>query len=207
MKKSLTTAFQTQLWEAVKFIERNSQAEVVVVVRAHAANYHAIPLTWGTVSAWLMHTYLVFAPEFFADWWLYCAPMLTFTCFYGLAHLPWIIRLSSRRSSMQKNVEIMARALFQKGGIHHTQTKVGLLIFIAELEQQVYLLPDSGLEIALPAAEWQSLRTEFQQIFNTRQPHIALLGQLEKTATIFSHYLPAQANDINELPDDMEIDL
>jgi putative membrane protein len=207
MKKSLTTPFQTQLWEAVKAIERNSQAEVVVVIRSHAANYHAIPLAWGAISAWLMHTYIVFAPEFFPDWWIYCAPMLAFTLFYGFAHLPWIIRLSSRRSSLQKNVEIMARALFQKGGIHQTRGKIGLLIYCSELEKLVYLLPDSGLEIALPVAEWQNLRTEFQQIFNSRQPHTALLAQLEKTAAVFSRYLPAQANAINELPDDMDIDL
>ena len=207
MKKSLTTPFQTQLWEAIKFIERNSQAEVVVVIRSHAANYHAIPLAWGAFSAWLMHTYLVFTPEFFADWWIYCAPMLVFSLAYGLAHLPWIIRLSCRHSSLQKNVEIMARALFQKGGIHQTQAKIGLLIYCSELEKLVYLLPDSGLEIALPAKEWQNLRTEFQQIYNSRTPNAALLTQLNKTAEIFSHYLPAQANDINELPDDMEIDL
>ena len=207
MKKSLTAAFQTQLWEAVKSIERHSQAEVVVVIRAHSANYHAIPLAWGVISAWLIHSYLVFAPEFFADWWLYCAPLLAFSLIYALAHLPWIIRLSSRRSSLQKNVEIMARAFFQKGGIHHTQAKIGLLIYCSELEKMVYLLPDSGLEKALPAEIWQSLRAEFQQIFNNRYPHTALLAQLEKSAKIFSQYLPVQANDMNELPDDMEIDL
>jgi putative membrane protein len=207
MKKSLTTAFQTQLWETIKHIERNSQVEVVVVFRSQSANYHAIPLAWGAIGAWLTHSHMVFAPELFADWWLYCAPLLSFAMVYGITHLPVIIRLSSRRSKLQKNVEIMARALFQKGGIHHTQAKTGLLIYYSELEKLVYLLPDRGLEHALPAQQWQTLNTDFQQIFQQRHPHTALLEQLAQTADLFGRYLPAQANDINELPDDMEISL
>ena len=57
MKKELTTDFQTRLWTAIKSIERASQAEVIVVLRASSHAYPDIPLLWGIIAAWI-HPYV-----------------------------------------------------------------------------------------------------------------------------------------------------
>ena len=129
MKKELPSDFQTQLWEAVKSIERHSQAEVVVVLRASSHVYHAIPLAWGICAAWISHTYMMYAPDLFENWLVYYVPIFAFVVSYSFGHLPAIKRLCSKKSVLQKNVEMMARAIFQKGGIHHTRAKTGVLIY------------------------------------------------------------------------------
>ncbi len=146
-------------------------------------------------------------PDFFENWLVYYMPLLAFLLGFGFAHLPSIKRISSKKSALDKNVEVMARAIFQKGGIHHTKAKIGLLIYCSFLEKNVYLLPDRGVEIAIPNEEWQNLRRDFQSIFAGKNSKEALLGELNKSRLLFSQYLPAQAHDINELPDNLEIDL
>lgn len=207
MKKALTTAFQTRLWEAVKAIEQNSQVEVVVVIRSRSEDYRDVALIWGIISALLAFTYVMFAPDLFEDWLVFCAPIVAFAAGFALAQLPLITRLSIVKARLQKSVEIMARALFQKGGIGHTQAKTGVLIYCSWLEKTVYILPDRGVEMLLPTEEWQDLRAGFQQIFVSKKPTEALLVQLRQAESLFNRYLPPLANDINELPDVMEIDL
>jgi putative membrane protein len=207
MKNQLTTEFQTRLWQAVKAIEQDSQAEVVVVLRSSSDSYAAIPLVWGLCAAWLGHTYMIYAPDFFETWLVYYIPIFAFAISYSFAHLPWIKRISSKKKTLQKKVEIMARALFQKGGVQHTCDKTGVLIYCSFLEQIVTILPDRGLEMAIPEQEWQVLRHQFNQIFTDKKPVLALLSALQHTQVLFASYLPVQDGDINELPDVMEIDL
>lgn len=207
MKKALIPEFQTRLWDAVKSIEHDSQAEVVVVIRSRSESYRDIALSWGVFGAWLSFSYMMFAPTLFEDWLVYCVPIISFAFAYAFAHLPPVTRLSARKSRLRKSVEIIARALFQKGGIGHTQAKIGVLIYCSQLEKIAYILPDRGAETALPAEEWQTLRAGFQGIFAERNHHEALLEQLHHVKILFNRYLPAVEHDINELPDVMEIDL
>lgn len=75
------------------------------------------------------------------------------------------------------------------------------------MEKCVYLLPDRGVEIAIPTEDWELLRRDFQGVFANKHPHEALLAELDKSRALFSRYLPAQAHDINELPNILDIDL
>jgi putative membrane protein len=149
----------------------------------------------------------MFAPDYFENWLVYYLPLLAFLVSFGIAHHPVVIRLCSKQAVRQKNVEILARALFQKGGIHHTRAKTGMLIFCSNLEKICYLLPDRGVEMAIPADEWQILRQDFQGIYADKNPYAALITQLNSSTAVFSRYLPAQENDINELPDALDIQL
>jgi putative membrane protein len=207
MKKALTTEWQTRLWETIKHIEKNSQIEMVVVLRPRSADYRDIAWVWGVFGAWLGFTYVMFAPEYFIDDIVYATPIAAFLSGFALAHLPLLTRLSIKKTRLEKSVEIMARAIFQKGGIQHTQAKIGVLVYVSWLEKRVVLLADKGVEMALPVSEWQTLRADFQSIFHERKPLDELIAQLEKSQPVFSRYLPPLANDINELPDDLDVDL
>lgn len=207
MKKALSTTQQTQLWEAIKAVEQHSQVELVVVLRARSADYPDVAWLWGVLLAWLVFTYMLFAPPLFTDEWLYAAPLLAFAIGYGLGRIPVLTRLGVNKARLQKHVEIMARAVFQKAGIHHTQAQIGVLVYVSCLEKIVYVLPDRGADLALPAAEWQALRAAMQSIFSTRQPLAALITEVTHSQAIFSRYLPPIAGDINELPDNLDVDL
>ncbi|MDD5275733.1 MAG: hypothetical protein PHR16_06595 [Methylovulum sp.] len=207
MKKALTTEFKTRLWDTVRAIEQTSQVEIVVVIRSRSEDYRDIALLCGIIGALLSFSYIMFSSDLFEDWLVYCAPILGFAIGYALAHWPRITRLGVGKQRLQRSVEIMARALFQKAGIRHTRAKIGVLIYCSWLEKSVYILPDRGAEMALPAEEWQRLRAEFQGIFISRKPAEALITQLHNVQPLFNRYLPSLANDINELHDAMEIDL
>ena len=101
----------------------------------------------------------------------------------------------------------MARALFQKGGLQHTSTEIGTLIYLSLLEKKTFIVADRGAQMAIPAEEWQKINQQLQNIFNTNNPAQALLTELAHCNATFARYIPALANNINELPNDLQIEL
>jgi putative membrane protein len=205
--KFFSQEFQSVLWETINQIQRNSDVELVVVVRDQAAPYKEIPLYWGVLGALLAHVYLVFKAPAFSDFVAYIGPFLAFGVFWIIGKIPMVQRLCLPLAQQQHNVEIMARALFHKGGIRHTHAKTGILIYCSLLEKMTLILPDRGVELAIPSEEWQTIRTQLKNIFRHTHPEKALLKALKEIQPVFNCYLPRHTNHINELPDNLEITL
>ena len=200
--------FETKLWNKIAEIEQQSQIEIVVIVKQRSANYSDIPFAFAAVVVFLVFTYFMFAPTFFDDNFIYVGTILTFAIAYiGCMFFPSLTRLFITKKRMLRMVEIYARAIFQKAGIHHTQQKIGTLIYCSIFEKQTIVIADRGAETALPAEEWQQIKDSFANLFTSADPAQALLNDLEHYRPIFTQYLPPIENDINELPDSITIDL
>ncbi len=80
-------------------------------------------------------------------------------------------------------------------------------MYISLLEKLVYILPDRGAENAIPVEEWKEIKLDFQSIFDTKDVAGELINKLNKWQPVFAKYIPPVENDINELPDDMNVEL
>jgi len=207
MKKFTHSDFQIQLGDSIAELEQASQIEVVVIIKQKSANYEDVPLGLGANLSLLTLGYLFFVDTSFDDYLVFFAILAAFGLGVLFGLLPVIQRLLAGKKRKQRNVEIMARALFQKGGLHHTSTKVGTLIYLSLLERRVYIVADRGAQMAIPEQEWQNITTNLQSIFKTKNPAESLLIELAKCKDTFHRYIPALENNINELPDDLSIDL
>jgi len=208
MIKKFNQNFRTKLWQKVSDIENNSQAEIVVLVKSKSGHHEEAILINGGLLAMIVFTVIMFIPIDFGHMSIYMLPILSF--FFGGAvarFLPSLQRIFISKSKLAKDTEISARAIFQKAGLYHTTAKIGVLIYVSLFEKSVYILADRGAENAIPAGEWEKMRREFQEIFNSPDISEALLSNLEKYQPIFAKYIPPIENDINELPDNLEINL
>jgi len=203
-----SAAFRANMGRAIARIESQSHVELVLVVKPQANTYAQYPLAVGIVLAFLALTYFRFAPDLFEEWIIYAGTIAAFVSGAVLTGgLPGLLRLAVGRKRLAKSTEIMARACFQKGGIHHTRDKTGVLILVAVLERQIAVIPDRGVEWAVPPGEWEKIRLGFNSIFRAKNPAAALLANLETLQTVFSRYIPQVEDDTNDLPDNLEIDL
>lgn len=208
MKKFTHPDFQLQLGKRIADLEQASQIEVVLLIRQRSANYDDVPLGLGANLSLLTFSYLLLVDTSFDSYLVYFMTLSSFGLglMLGLV-VPFMQRLLVSKKRKQRNVEIMARALFQKGGLHHTSTKVGTLIYVSLLEKMVYIVADRGAQMAIPETEWQKMTMDLATLFNAKNPPEALLIELEKCKAVFNRYIPALANNVNELPDDLSIDL
>ena len=199
--------YQAQLATKIAELEQASQIEVVVLIKNKSANYEDVPMGLGAIFLLLAFSILFFVEAEIEVYLIYFVSLLAFAFGVLLGLIPIIQQLLTGKKRKARNVEIMARALFQKGGLHHTSTKIGTLIYFSLLEKMAYILPDRGAKMAIPAEEWQKLNQQFQAVFNAKKPNQALLLALENCKETFKLYIPALENNVNELPDDLKVDL
>ncbi len=206
--KQFNEAFRTKLYETIETIENNSLVEIVVIIKAQSDKYKDIPLLAGIVFSFLLYTFFMFSPFEFDVFINYVFTLLSFFAVFGLfASIPFLHSLLIKKAKKQKAVEIAARAIFQKGGIRFTNDKIGTLIYVSYFEKQVYILPDRGAKTAVPDEEWKTINENFQSIFNSQNIADELINQLANCKDIFSKYIPPIENDINELPDNLDVEL
>ncbi len=208
MKKFTDADFQTQLGNVIAELEQASQIEIVVLIKQRSANYDDVPMGLAANLSLLTFSILFFIEMGIDDYIIYFATLAAFGLGLLIAlALPFVQRLLVGKKRKLRNVEIMARALFQKGGLHHTSTQVGTLIYISLLEKMAYIVTDRGAQMAIPEQQWQIITSNLNNIFKTKNPPESLLKELTKCKETFKQYIPALENNINELPNDLRIEL
>ncbi len=200
--------FKSKLSKTIKDIENNSLVEIVAVVKAKSADYKDVSLRIAFAGMALLFSWLMFSDFEINVYYIYFITIISFVVFYFLSELikPFQVLFISKKR-MKRNVEIYARALFQKGGVRFTKDKIGVLFFVSLFEKQVYIIPDRGALTALPDDDWQTIRNNFQTIFKSNDISDAFIAELQKCKSIFANYIPPVENDINELPDDLDLTL
>lgn len=208
MIKQFDEQFKTQLYETIEDIENHSLVEVVVIIKARSGRYLDVPLWIGFASLLIALTYMMFAPAEFAVPVIYFGSILAFLAGYFLCFLITPLqRFFIPKKRLQRNAEIHARAIFQKGGIRHTEEKIGVLIYCSLFEKQTIVVADRGAETLVPDDEWEKIRHGMQLIYKGGNAGEVFLQQLRATKTVFAEFIPPVENDINELPDDLEVDI
>ncbi len=206
--KRFNEDFRTKLYDTIKEIENNSLVEIVVIIKPQSGSYKDVALWAGVSFSFLLYTFFMFSPVSFDVFLIYAFTVLGFLIAYGLfSAIPELESKFIKLKRKEKNVEIAARAIFQKAGIRFTNERIGTLIYCSLFEKQVYVLPDRGAKNAVPAQDWIKIEAGFQSVFDHQNLAEALLAQLVNCKPIFSQFLPPVENDINELPDNMDIEL
>ncbi len=202
-------SFKQRLYKEIADIEKQSLAEVVVIIRAKSANYHDVSLWFGFVLQVVVLLYLLFSPQVFNPYWICFAGVISFLFGFSIVELLPVLKRVLTKSKRKKHaVEVYARALFQKGAVYDTREHTGLLIFVSLLEQMVFLVPDKGLLLRIPEHIWEEISQEFNKIFKEEDLVTdALLSKLTYLKPLLAQYVPPVENDINEIPDDLEINL
>ncbi len=206
--KRFNNEFKTRLYSAIQDIENNSLVEIVVIIKAASATYREAYLWWGVIFAFLIDAFFMFSPAIYEVPTIFFGTILSFLVGFVIAlQIDAVQRIVLSKKQLTKNAEIAARAIFQKGGIRHTNEKTGVLIYFSLFEKKAFIVPDRKVELSVPEKDMKILEEGFQSVFYADSMTEAILTQLKNCIPVFSNYVPPIENDINELPDDLDVDL
>lgn len=206
--KRFNEDFKTKLYNIIEEIESESHVEIVSIIKAESGKYRDISVAWASIIMILSFSFMMFAPFEYNVYLIYFVSLFIFLVTYFSVELIHPLKfILIKKSRKKRQVEIMARAHFQKGGIRFTNTQIGTLLYVSLFEKQVYIIKDRGAETAIPEEENIKMQNEFDKIFEDSDVSNNFMETLRNTKTIFKEYIPQVENDINELPDNMEINL
>ncbi len=200
--------FKNKLYETIEDIENNSLVEVVAIIRQQSEKYRDVGFLVSSVLTALFYTILIFIPVEIDPYLIYLSTLIFFLIvFFIYMGIPFLHRLFIPNKRIDRAVELLSRAIFQKGGIRFTKEKIGVLFFVSIFEKRVVILPDRGAQMSVPQEEWDKLQMQFDKIFDTEDASESFLKVLSSAKEIFAKYIPPVEDDINELPDNLKVDL
>lgn len=206
--KRFNDDFKSKLYKTIEDIENNSLVEIVSIFRANSGKYRDVSLWVSIVFMFLTSSFFMFSPIEFDVYMIWLITFASFILAYFITEiLKPFKRLFVSKKRMKRHVDIYGRAIFQKGGIRFTNEKIGVLIYVSVFEKQVKIIPDRGAFTSVPNEMWEQFENNFQTIFNKSDIAKAFINELKKTQPVFAEYILLIENDINELPDDLEIEL
>lgn len=109
-------------------------------------------------------------------------------------------------TSCKVNVLDEAVWLFKKVGMHKTADRNGVLIYLALKERNFAIIGDSGINAAVPAGFWDSIRDHIQQRFSEGLFTEGLAEGVKMAGEKLREHFPRLKDDVNELPDAISFD-
>jgi putative membrane protein len=189
------------LAQCVKGIEKDTDAEIVIVVRARSGSYRQADYLCGAIISFAGLLFVLFSPFNFHQYWVPIDVALLFAAgVYLSSRLSVIRRLLTTKKFRAHAVRTGAAAMFYEAGIANTDAEMGVLVYLSLLERRLELIADRGVLKAVPALEWN------QALFNLhqagRRPELTALNEtMCELGLLLAKHVPATGENPNELPD------
>jgi putative membrane protein len=189
------------LTACVREIERTTDAELVLVVRARSGSYRHADYLFGALLAFMGLVFLLFSPVEFHPYWVVIdvALLFVFGAFVS-SRSNALRRLFTLKKARAASVRTHAAAMFYEAGIANTDAETGILIYLSLLERRLEVIADRSVLKAVPALEWNEQRFELHQQGRNPDP-TTLMESLKTLGALLAEYLPATGENPNELAD------
>jgi putative membrane protein len=194
-------ATRETLTQRVRAIEKTTDAELVLVVRARSGSYRHTDYLFGALLAFAALLFLLFSPFDFHQYWVAIDVALLFLLgAYLSSRSNGLRRLLTNKKFRSEMVRTGAAAVFYEAGIANTKAEMGLLVYLSLLEQRLELIADRGILKSVPAMEWNQILFTLRQTGRNPEPETLLMA-LGDLGTLLAKHLPATGENPNELPD------
>ncbi|QQL48572.1 TPM domain-containing protein [Mucilaginibacter ginkgonis] len=101
--------------------------------------------------------------------------------------------------------EVLDRAAkyFYQLGMDKTALRNGVLIYLATVDRKFAIIGDAGINAAVPANFWDATKEAMLEQFKVGNLVDGIVIGLSRAGEQLQKFFPHQANDKNELPDDI----
>jgi putative membrane protein len=195
------------LAQAVRDIENQTDAELVIVVRGRSGTYRHADYLCGAIIALVGLVFVLFSPFEFHTYWVPIDVALLFAAgAFVCSRTNTLRRALTAKSFRAKAARTGAAAMFYEAGIANTSAENGLLIYLSLLERRLEVIADRGILKAVPALKWNNAVFELKRIGGKPDPE-NLVNAMRNLGELLAEHLPATGENPNELPDGPRIEL
>ena len=189
------------LTNCVREIEKATDVELVLIVRARSGVYRHADYLFAAILSFLGLLFLLFSPFEFHHYWVAIDVALLFVIGVYISSRSNAIRRRLTTTRFRETaVRLQAAAMFYEAGIANTSSEMGLLVYLSLFERRLELIADRGVLKGVPALEWNEMMFELHEIGRKPEPETLQAG-LAKLGALLAQHLPATGENPNELPD------
>jgi putative membrane protein len=196
-----------ELAQAVRDIEHDTDAEIVIVVRGRSGTYRHADYLCGAIVALAGVIFVLFSPfEFHTYWVPFDVSVLFIAGAFVCSRTDAVRRALTSKKFRAKAARTGAAAMFYEAGIANTSAENGLLIYLSLLERRLEVIADRGILKAVPALQWNNSVFEIKRVGREPEPK-KLIKAVRDLGRLLAEHMPATGENPNELPDGPRIEL
>ncbi len=113
------------------------------------------------------------------------------------------VRVHIETNCLENDVIERAKQVFADLGMHRTDLKNGVLFYLATDDRKFAVLGDKGINERVPDNFWNNVRDTMRAHFKKNEFAEGLSQGIQLAGEQLKMFFPRQANDINELSDDI----
>ena len=207
MKRRFDKDASERIAKAVAEIEKDTDAELVIVIRARSASYRHANYLFGAIVAFVGLLFALFSPFVIPAILVPIDVVLLFAIgAFVSSRTPSLQRLFTSKKFRASAARQGAAAMFYEAGIANTKAENGLLIYLSLLEAQTEVIADRGILKAMPPLPWNTALHELNELAHQCDTD-KLIQSLRKLGSLLATHLPATGENPNELVDGPRIEL
>ena len=197
---ALTDDGRARVEAAIADLETRSSAELGVVVARQAHDYGTYPFLWAAAAGLCAGGALAVLAPLARPTDVILVEGLVFVVAFALLHFTRLgLALVPKRVKIH-HARRLAAAEFANLVAQKTESRTGLLLFVALTERHVEILVDRGIDARVGRPHWQAAVERFRG-HSRRDLADGLVAAIEACAVILEKEFPAQGQRRNEIPD------
>ncbi|HSA81641.1 MAG TPA: TPM domain-containing protein [Geminicoccaceae bacterium] len=189
-----------RITDAIAAAERRTSGELVTVIAEAADDYRSFPLLWPALAALLLPAILLTVLPGIAAWPLYLAQAASFVVLALIAHLPPVRLALVPAAVKRRRAARLAREQFFEQGLHLTQARTGVLIFVSVAEHYVEIIADQGIDALVPPGTWDRAVAGFVEQVRAGRIGKGFLAAIAAVGDRLAEHFPRAPDDRDELP-------
>jgi putative membrane protein len=196
----LSPADHAALAAAIRAAEASTAGEIYVVVDSGADEFRLVPVLWAACLALLLPWVLVF----FTTLPVTIVLLAQVTLFVVVALVLSWPRLRHRLvppALADDAAERNARAMFLAHGVHLTDARTGVLIYLSTAPRRIVVLADAGIHAKVAEGAWDAMVLRIAAQARQGQLIEGLQAAIAEAGALLSQHFPRTPADRNELPD------
>jgi len=195
----ISQAEKARIIEAIAAAETKTAGEIFCVIAHTSSNYSLVPVAWAALIALAAPAPLIYLTIWSAGL-IYLVQLAAFIVTAMLLSLPAIrFRIVPRRA-MRERAHIEAMRQFLAQGLHLTERRTGVLIFVSVAERYAEIVADSGINAKVAPAVWQDAVDAALEAIKDGRIGDGLVAAVGRCGAVLAEHFPPGAINRDELP-------
>ena len=195
----ISEAEKARIAEAIGTAELKTAGEIFCVIAHSSSSYRLVPVAWASLIALAMPLPLIYLTNWPAGR-IYLLQLLGFIVSGIILSLPALrFRIVPKRA-MHDRAHVEAIRQFLAQGIHLTEHRTGVLIFVSVGEHHAEIVADSGINAKVTPGVWQDAVNATVEAIKHGHPADGLIISVERCGTVLAEHFPPGTINRDELP-------
>ena len=189
----LSSSERTRIEAAVASADRRTGADIAVAIAHRADDYAAYPMLYAAVIALIVGDVAGLIWSDLATWWIVIIQVALFIAVDLVLHLPTLRYRVVPGRVRKTHAHKLARLEFAALAHEHAPGGGRLLLFLAEAERHVEILPDSAVAARVTPDQWQKIVADIVAGIAAGRAAAALTEAIDACATLLAAHFPPRA--------------